>query len=107
VLAVGEGVRHLHVGDRVLAPHPSPTFREQPVVPLSPGDWVIQYVPWSAVRSSGVNGVYLNLTRAELRHDRYAASPEAQEPTRATEMERSPRIIIHGVDAIECSEEYG
>jgi NADPH:quinone reductase-like Zn-dependent oxidoreductase len=77
VLAVGEGVRHPNIGDRVLAPHPSPTFREQlvvpaatlfvlppkadpqqlamasinpsiaalllsEVVPLSPGDWVIQ-----------------------------------------------------------------
>jgi NADPH:quinone reductase-like Zn-dependent oxidoreductase len=35
VLAVGEGVRHLNVGDRVLAPHPSPTFREKLVVPAA------------------------------------------------------------------------
>jgi NADPH:quinone reductase-like Zn-dependent oxidoreductase len=36
VLAVGEGVHQLNVGDRVLAPHPSPAFREQLVV--SAGD---------------------------------------------------------------------
>jgi NADPH:quinone reductase-like Zn-dependent oxidoreductase len=35
VLAVGEGVHHLGVGDRVLAPHPSPAFREQLVVPAT------------------------------------------------------------------------
>lgn len=33
VLEVGEGVHHLNVGDRVLAPHPSPAFRERLVVP--------------------------------------------------------------------------
>src|SRR5258708_39942114 len=33
VLAVGEGVNHLKVGDRVLAPYPSPTFRQQLVAP--------------------------------------------------------------------------
>src|SRR5690349_4291641 len=33
VLALGEGVRHLNVGDRVLAPHPSPTFREKLIAP--------------------------------------------------------------------------
>jgi hypothetical protein len=61
------------------------------------------YVPLSAVRSSDANGVYLNLTGAELRHDRYAAPPAPEEPARATEMERSPHIIIHGVDAIESN----
>ena len=61
------------------------------------------YVPLSAVRRSDTNGVYLNLTTAELRHDRYAAPPATEEPTHATEMERSPHIIIHGVDAIESS----
>jgi hypothetical protein len=59
------------------------------------------YVPLSAVRSSDAHGVYLNLTRAELGHDRYAVPPTTGEPAGATEMERSPHIIIHGVDAIE------
>lgn len=33
ILAVGEQVRDLHVGDRVLLPYPSPSWREQIVVP--------------------------------------------------------------------------
>ncbi|MFL5665895.1 MAG: alcohol dehydrogenase catalytic domain-containing protein [Ktedonobacteraceae bacterium] len=35
VLAVGEEVHHLQVGDRVLVPHPSPAFCEQIVVPAA------------------------------------------------------------------------
>jgi NADPH:quinone reductase-like Zn-dependent oxidoreductase len=35
VLAVGEGVTHLKVGDRVLVPYPSPSWREQIVVPAA------------------------------------------------------------------------
>jgi len=35
VLAVGEGVHHLKVGDRVLVPHPSPSWRERIVVPAT------------------------------------------------------------------------
>ncbi len=35
VMAVGEGIHHLHIGDRVLVPHPSPAFREQIVVPAA------------------------------------------------------------------------
>jgi NADPH:quinone reductase-like Zn-dependent oxidoreductase len=35
VLAVGEGVHHLNVGDRVLVPHPSPSWRERIVVPAT------------------------------------------------------------------------
>lgn len=61
------------------------------------------YVPLSAVRSSDANGIYLNLTKAELRHDHYAEPPATEEPARATEMERGSHIIIHGVDAIERS----
>jgi hypothetical protein len=61
------------------------------------------YVPLSAVRSNDANGVYLNLTKAELMHDRYAVPPATEEPARATEMEPGTHIIIHGVDAIEPS----
>lgn len=35
VLAVGKGVHHLNVGDRVLVPYPSPSWREQIVVPAA------------------------------------------------------------------------
>ena len=35
VLAVGEDVHHLKAGDRVLVPHPSPSWRERIVVPAT------------------------------------------------------------------------
>lgn len=52
------------------------------------------YVPLSAVRNSDASGVYLNLTKAELRDDRYGVPLATEEPASA--------IIIHGVDTIEA-----
>ncbi len=66
------------------------------------------HIPLSAVHHSSANGIYLNISRDELQHERYAAPPataEAGEGRLISQgvdvIERNPDLTSQGVDVIE------
>jgi hypothetical protein len=58
-------------------------------------------IPLSAVRSSDSTGVHLGITKDDLKHERYAASPVTEEPASAVETGQGADLIAQGRSVIE------
>ncbi len=60
-----------------------------------------RYVPFSVIRSADSHGVYLNITKDDLQHERYTAPSATDEPASTAGAVQDSGVVVQGRGVIE------